>query len=80
MMGRVAMPTMLSEWQGLFPRTMVVLYQDLREDPQGYLDVVYRFLDLPQIPLPLRTHRVRRRAYRDARAEPSRVVAPRSLR
>ena len=56
------MPTMLSEWQGLFPRTMVVLYQDVREDPQGYLDVVYRFLDLPQIPLPLRTHRVRRRA------------------
>src|SRR3989442_3180327 len=75
MMGSSRYAHHVSEWQHLFPRTMVVLYQDLREDPQGYLDVVCRFLDLPQIPLPLRTDRVRRRPYRDARAEPSPVVA-----
>jgi len=52
MMGSSRYAHHVSEWQHLFPRTMVVLYQDLREDPQGYLDVVCRFLELPPIPLP----------------------------
>jgi len=52
MMGSSRYAHHVSEWQRLFPRTMVVLYQDLREHPQGYLDVVCRFLEIPPIPLP----------------------------
>ena len=52
MMGSSRYAHHVSEWQRLFPRTTVVLYEDLREDPQGYLGAVCRFLEIRPIPLP----------------------------
>jgi len=52
MMGSSRYAHHVSEWQRLFPRTTVVLYEDLREDPQGYLGAVCRFLEIRPMPLP----------------------------
>ena len=52
MMGSSRYVHHVSEWQRLFPRTTVVLYEDLREDPQGYLGAVCRFLEIRPMPLP----------------------------